>query len=137
MSTMKYLGIVGTSHLSEWEEMDARKRIVYEIRKFEYETLDKICIISGGAKGVDTLVERLCEEQRILFTAFLPDTQNWESYKKRNLIIASMSDKVICITTPYKTQKCYHCNKDHQRTGGCYTVKLAKHLNKPTEVIVL
>lgn len=71
----------------------------------------------------------------------------WEGgYKQRNLQIARDSDKVVCITvrelppgySGMKFKLCYHCGVDsHVKSGGCWTVKQAKLMGKPTEVIVI
>lgn len=141
---MKILAIVGTSHLSEIEEMDARKRIVWSIKQFQFDNTllkdDIIMIISGGAKGIDLLVKEICKEQNIQFLEILPEKQTWNYFKQRNIRIAQMADKVISISTAVKTINCYHCKNQvwtHERTGGCFTMKYAKHLNKSTELIIL
>lgn len=144
---MKYLAIVGTSHLSEVEEMDARKRIIWAIQEYGHNELrplecikNDLTVISGGAKGIDTLVEQICKEQQINFVKVSPVKQTWNYFKIRNIKIAEMADKVISISTTKKTINCYHCNNqvwEHEKTAGCYTMHYAKHLNKSTELILV
>lgn len=139
---MRFLAIVGTSHLSEIEEMDARKRITWAIQDF-YNNLpygEHYTIISGGAKGIDSLVKEICKEQFIQFLEILPLKQTWNEFKKRNIKIAEKADHIICISTKIKNQNCYHCNNiafQHERTGGCWTMKWAKGLNKTTQLIIV
>lgn len=146
---MKCLAIVGTSHLSENEEMDARKRIWYEIGRYAYENatweqiFSNIMVISGGAVGIDTLVEQICKEQGVEFLKKSPLKQGWNYYKIRNIQIARMADKVISISTAKKTVDCYHHINDkvkpreHERTGGCFVIKYAKNLGKKTELVII
>lgn len=53
------------------------------------------------------------------------------------MALANQCDELICITTDTKTRKCYHCNRDHQRTGGCYTMKITKAKKKPVRLYVV
>lgn len=142
------LAIVGTSHLSENEELDARKVIAIEIQKYKKEqefalSIGHIVIleiISGDAIGIDTIVRELAVQYNIPFKMYKALEKQWYGkygYKRRNTEIANDADYVISVTTQTKTQKCFHCNKDHQRTGGCYTLNSALKLGKKGEVIVI
>lgn len=76
-----------------------------------------------------------------------PKTLEWVTgYKPRNLEIARQYDRVVCITVRelppgYRGMRfdwCYHCKTGaHVKSGGCWTVKEARKLNKPTELIVI
>lgn len=144
---MIYLAIVGTSHLTENEEMDARKRIVWIMREYleksltcssSFSLVPALKIITGDARGIDTLVKQIAEEQNIPCKKFEADSHDWNSYRKRNIQIAKNCSYIISITTPIKTEACYHCREPHQRTGGCWTRKWAKdRLGIEGETIVL
>lgn len=159
---MIYLAIVGTSHLSEGEEIDARKRIVYEIRRWQdkvecmtqkeylkfinygsdyhdyFQVPKKITIITGDAKGIDSLVRQMGSEQNITVRSYESEIKNWEGYRKRNIQIATAAHYVISITTHTKYTICYHCQSNHERTGGCWTRKYAfDKFGTPGETIVI
>ena len=105
-------------------------------------------VVSGGCHlgGIDIWA---IEEAKILGIAtreYPPRIREWASYKARNIQIAKASDKVICITLTelpagyigMRFHNCYHCGVNtHVKSGGCWTVKYAKQLGKPGEVIVI
>ena len=138
---MKYLGIVGSSHLSEVEEMYVRKIIPLLINSYRLEHhFDDVGVVTGDANGVDKLVweyVKLDEELTNNSRRYEADDKTWESFRPRNLTIVSRADSVICLTTKKKTIACYHCHEEHQRSGGCWTVKEAKKRGKDGVVIVI
>ena len=83
-------------------------------------------IVSGGARGVDTLAERYAKENEISYTAFVAE---WSKYGKgagpiRNQKIIENCDVVIAFLV--ETSK-----------GTKNSVELAKKLNKPILIINL
>ena len=78
---------------------------------------------------------------------YLPKALTWDGgYKQRNIQIAQRAEKVLCFTvktfpanyTGMRFPYCYHCHTDkHIKSGGCWTVKYAKSIGKPGEVIVV
>jgi len=134
------IAIVGSSHLSETEGIDARKNsgLVLNSLIEEY-GVDDITLISGGAKGVDTEAEDVAKQLGIKTIIHKPLEYKWENgYKPRNLKIANECDVLYCFPTKVKTTPCYHCElKDHEVTGGCWTMKKAKELKKETHVVPL
>ncbi len=134
------IAIVGSSHLSETEELDARKSsglILNQLIK-EYGVND-ITFISGGAKGVDTEAEDVAKQLGIKTIIHKPLENKWENgYKPRNIKIAQECDILYCFPTKVKTTECYHCKaEDHEVTGGCWTMKYAKSLKKEVHIVPL
>ncbi len=131
------IAIVGSSHLSETEEIDARKysglvlnQMIKEFGK------DDILFISGGARGVDIIAEDVARELGIGTEILKPAEQNWDAYKVRNIRIAELCDVLYCFPTKIKTTPCYHCEyKDHEKTAGCWTMKYANKLKKETHIV--
>lgn len=131
------LAIVGTSRLTDFE----RSRVIDLIHN-EFLRSPKISLITGDADGVDSLVPACNFVERCELLVVKSLEKYWEpnsghGFKERNIRIAEECDELICITTKTKDIKCYHCNMDHQRTGGCWTMKYAKSLGKPTRLYVV
>lgn len=128
------IAIVGTSHLTSIEEMKAEKEI-RDIIMNRHSGNDHI--VTGDANGIDEIVRDITDKMNIDSTRFKSKDKRWKEYKKRNTKIAKFADYVYSITTKTKDEKCYHCNLDHQRTGGCWTLKHAKELGKDGEVVII
>lgn len=95
-------------------------------------------LVSGGCHlgGIDIWAEECADRAGIQKIIYLPREHSWPHYKYRNLQIATTADIVHCITVDRLPQsfkgmtfhKCYHCDKsDHIKSGGCWTMKKAKH----------
>ena len=137
-----YIGIVGTSNPLDY---DVAHSVVlgYVKRLLESSSLeifgrDNLCIVSGGAKGIDTIAENVAQQLGIEFRKFAPKSQTWEHFKERNLKIANMCNRVVSFVNPLVSQKCYHCenarkDNNHERSGGCYTGRM----NGNYEVVVI
>lgn len=132
-----HIAIVGTSHLTNNEGKNVRK-ICYNILKPLADIDEEIIVISGGAKGVDSIAVEVAKELGHIIIEILPSKKDWESYKERNMKIAQECDELYCITTQTKNEKCYHHKpkQDHQKTAGCYTSNQAKQLGKPCRLII-
>jgi len=133
------IAIVGSSNLTDTEEADTRKYcglvLNQMIREYGAESL---ILVSGGASGVDTVAETTATGLGIKCEIHKPAENNWDAYKVRNLKIAESCGIIYCFPTKVRLQPCYHCDaKDHERSGGCWTVKQAKALNKETHVVPL
>ena len=131
------IAIVGTSlNLSENQERDIRQHIGMVLQKYDVEN---DIIISGGAKGVDSIALEIAENLGFEVLPFDPIKQKWSYYRKRNIEIAEECDKLYCFTIPVKSKKCYHHDElmDHEKTAGCYTAQKAFELNKPCQLIVV
>lgn len=124
------IAIVGTSKLTDFEKIRASLKITQLLNYGDI-------LISGGADGIDSLAHKISVELDMKSEIYYPEIHNWLGYRKRNIIIAESCDKLYCITSNMKSEKCYHCNDWHERTGGCWTMKYAKGLGKPTELIII
>lgn len=106
-------------------------------------------VISGKCHlgGVDIYAAEEARKMGIPVFEFAPTVRSWSGgYMQRNIKIARASDKVVCITlrtlpaeyTGMRFSRCYHCNTDtHVKSGGCWTVKYARRIGKPGNVIVI
>lgn len=84
-------------------------------------------IISGGARGIDTLAEKLAKGLGIEFEGFLPKTTRWyDGFKPRNDAMAAECDAILRIAASTTT------------TGGsAYTLNAAIDLNKDSYEIII
>ena len=113
------IAIVGSSHCGLNGGYEKIKKL---ISSYPLDTK----IISGGARGIDTTAKTVAKELGYDFEEYLPTKPIWDEYKKRNLLIANLADKVYSFVDKLKDRPCYHCkrankNNLHQVTGGCYT----------------
>ncbi len=81
-------------------------------------------IVSGGARGIDTVAAGFARENNIKLTEFLPEYARYgrTAPLKRNQQIAEYADEVIAFW-------------DGSSRGTMYTVELFKKLEKKTTVI--
>ena len=133
------VAIVGTSHArTENEERDIQQLIVNILNDYDRDDDE---IISGGAKGVDTMAIELASSRGFRFHTILPESEKWEGgYKERNLAIAKMCDILYCISIPIHDKPCYHhhvhIETPHEKTAGCWTMKEAVKLNKECMLLI-
>mgnify|MGYP000114221936 CR=1 FL=1 len=96
----------------------------------------EVTIISGGAKGVDSIAIEVAKGLGSYIIEYLPESYDWASFQIRNIEIAKQCDILYCISTNIHRQKCYHHktgeDNDHEKTAGCWTLNQAKALNKKT-----
>ena len=130
MSDIKYIGIVGSSKATTTQNVvDTVCSIL--------DRYDKIntTIVSGGAKGIDTIAVDIARSLDYDVLEFLPKGIGWQYYKPRNMLIANKCDKVYSIALPLSkgSKKCYHCgDNNHTKTAGCWTA----HKCQEYEVLV-
>jgi predicted Rossmann fold nucleotide-binding protein DprA/Smf involved in DNA uptake len=83
-------------------------------------------VISGGAKGIDTIAWEWALENNIEIIVHRPDYNKdgkWAALK-RNDIIVEEADKIIAFW-------------NGKSTGTKYVIEKAKKLNKPLEIILI
>jgi len=132
------LAIVGASDVKKHLVIKMRDKIESEIQK---RWNGRLVIISGGAKGVDTIATDVARHLGIQTIQYNPKFNSWEWYKERNQKIALECDELICFAIEYKTpvKKCYHHKEpqNHEKTAGCWTMNKARQLNKQTKLIIV
>jgi len=131
------IAIVGTTvNLTENEERDIRQFIGITLNRYNPM---KDTIISGGAKGVDSMAIEIARSQGFkvkIFNAVIPE---WKYYRERNLLISKNCDELYCISVPVHKIKCYHHDglQDHEKTAGCWTMNKALELHKVCQLMVI
>lgn len=83
-----------------------------------------VSVISGGARGVDTYVERYCKTWNIPIEIIRPDdVADKFSYLRRNIEIIKKADKIVAFW-------------DGQSKGTKFVIDNAKLLGKNIQVII-
>lgn len=145
------IGIVGSEAAKFTPKTEAQARAIIEKLIYECSAFDgEIPVVVSGEchlGGIDIFAKEIALSLNVGYIGHPPIVHTWEGgYKQRNLKIAQDSDRVVCITikqlpesyTGMAFKWCYHCKSDqHVKSGGCWTVKQAKLLGKPGEVIVI
>lgn len=113
------LAIVGSRGLNDYN------KFVVEIQKIELPK-GEIRIVSGGAKGIDTLAERYADEKNYKKLIIKPE---WDRYGKgagiiRNREIINNADMVITFW-------------DGKSRGTNHTIKRAKKLDKKIVIVLV
>ena len=130
------LAIVGASQVNPNLVIKMRNVIETILNQFDNPT-----VISGGAKGVDTIAVDVAKHLGLKVKEYKPKAESWEWYKKRNQKIADDCDQLYCFATELKQSKCYHHDNqksmNHEKTAGCYTLNIVKGLDKPTALIII
>ena len=108
------IGVVGS------RDFDDYKKLEKELNKIEGITV----IVSGGAKGADTLAREFAEKNDIKLTEFKPD---YEQYGRgapirRNKKIVEYSDQIIAFW-------------DGESRGTKNTIDIAEKQDKPITII--
>ncbi len=146
MERILKIAIVGTSHaMTENEERDVQQFVAMILKDFSPKTN---MIISGGAKGVDSIAIEVARSMGFPTVTYHPENQEWEpkhgkGYKERNMQIAIDCNQLFCISIPTHEIECYHHKKgwsmsipDHEKTAGCWTMKHAIELDKQCRLLV-
>ena len=83
-------------------------------------------IVSGGARGVDTLAERWADQNNIPKVIFKPDYKRHgrASPIKRNVLIVEAADLVVAIW-------------DGESRGTKFTIDYAKQVGKPVQIVLI
>lgn len=94
MDKIKF-GVVASRGYVDYE--DFKLRLLKVVNNLDIEMSAITEIISGGAKGVDTLAKRFAEENNILWKEYLPDYKQFgkQAALQRNTLIVEDSDVII------------------------------------------
>lgn len=114
------VGIVGSRSITNY------KKVKEYLDAFKDITLSEIFVISGGAKGVDSLAIKWAKENNLQYKEILPD---WDKYGKkagmlRNTQIAEECDELIAFW-------------DGRSKGTMDTFNKVKTMKKPAFLINL
>lgn len=143
------LGIVG-HEAAKFTKKGEKEAKDYITRLLTY-TWPVEAVVSGGCHlgGIDIWAEEIAKARHIPTEICYPEKLQWlGGYKERNQKIAELSDAVVCIVvvrladsyTGMKFDGCYHCGmkeKNHIKSGGCWTMKLAKAQGKFTRLVLI
>lgn len=135
MNRMKVAIVGTTANLNEDEQLVMKQEITLVLKKYPTDTI----IISGGAKGVDTIALEIAKDMGFKIQEYLPKIHRKKEYLERNLEIAKECDELYCFSIGVKKIKCYHHNppQKHEKTAGCWTLMKAKQMNKICTLVVL
>ena len=88
------LGIVGSRNFSDYKRFQ-------ELLRASIDLTQVTMIVSGGAKGVDSMARRFAKQEKLPIKEFLPDYARHKrgAPLKRNSQIVEFSDKVIAFPT--------------------------------------
>ncbi len=133
------LAVVGTSKkFTVKQDILMRNSIVDVLDKYPRD--GSVGIISGGAKGVDTLAVDIAKSLGFRTYVNYPEKEEWKYYKIRNLKIAEQCGAIFCFTFSTNESNCYHHKlqeKPHLKTGGCWTLEKVKEMGKPSKMIII
>lgn len=105
----------------------ARSQAAYNVIEEVIARLRPLRMISGGAKGVDTLAEDAARRHNIPFTRYEPAVPRWaDGYKPRNLAMAKDCTYLVRIVA-----------SDSTTYGSGWTRDAARRRKKPTEEYVV
>lgn len=115
----KFIGIVGSR---DWND---REKVAEFINKLD----EDVTIVSGGAKGVDSLAVEIAQQKNFKIVEYLPDLTNCtkrfeytKEYYNRNQKIVDKSDELVAFVV--------------KETGGTWdTIKRAKKKGIPVRII--
>lgn len=130
------IAIVGTSHaMTENEERDVRQLCGVILKDYDP---TQTTIITGGAKGVDSIAQEIALGLRFAIKPIFPMGIGTKANLARNLEIAKECNELFCISIPVHDKKCYHHDppQDHEKTAGCWTMNKVLELNKLCRLLV-
>ena len=80
-------------------------------------------VISGGARGADSMAETWARRNGVETQIFLPDHKKYRHpYHHRNRLIAEACDRLVAFW-------------DGRSTGTKYTIDYARRIGKPVEIV--
>lgn len=118
------LAIVGSRDFSDPDAWDTIEQIISDT----ITRLDPVEVISGGARGVDTVAAQIAEDMLLEVTVYESANGRWEpnGYRERNQRIADECTHLLAIRC--KTSKTY---------GSGWTRDYAVQQGKPCQTVML
>lgn len=133
---------MGASKLTENEERDAQQFCGSMMNDWIKKYGTDLQIISGGAEGVDTIAINCANQLGISCMEYLPvaGKTHLDRCRARNEQIAEDCDILYCLPANVRDTECYHCGNQfklnpHQKSGGCWTAKMARKLEKEVHIM--
>ena len=111
------LAIVGTRSFTNYEAFVREVERILSERK-----LTPTVIVSGGAKGADTLAERYAKDKSLALEVYKPDWKHKGAGKERNKRIVESADFMIAFW-------------DFESRGTQHTITLWRKTLKPFEIV--
>ena len=114
------LAVVGSRSFNDYKLLSQQLHFILKHSKIE-----EVTIVSGGARGADSLAEQYANEHNLMIKVFKPD---WETYPKtggfiRNKQIEEYSDMCIAFW-------------NGKSNGTKHTIKLFADAKKPTTIVM-
>ena len=118
-NSIEFMMVKDNKHFNKMGVIGSRTFVNYEFMKEILDSFPFSEIVSGGAKGADSLAKRYAEEKNISITEILPD---WNQYGKiagfkRNKLIINQSDAIIAFW-------------DGNSKGTAHSIRLAREVGK-------
>lgn len=122
------IGIIGSRSITSYDRVQAQIRsVIYNVT----DDGEPVVVVTGGAKGVDTIAERIADEDgydKIVFRPYFQcdDTADYDPrhYHVRNRQIIQNSDGMIAVW-------------DGESRGTASVIKRAQRMGVPIQVITL
>jgi len=115
-----YVAIIGTSRAGQDFYGEVKEKVLNYLQDNSI-PLEKVVFVSGGAKGVDKMAEKIAEEIGTDIIVIRPDYN--EHYSKqapleRNKRIAGFSDLILAFDRVYKPSKGTNFTMDYAKKFG-------------------
>lgn len=113
------LAVIGSRTFNNYKLLCEKIDDLRQSRSYDIDT-----IVSGGAKGADSLAITYAEDHNLLWEEYLPDWETWGKSAgfRRNQLIIDAADVVIAFW-------------DGKSRGTAHSIGLAGKQNKPVLII--
>lgn len=140
MTKLFKVAIIGSSKPNIDESREIGIRITRLLEKLKIQYGDYLVVISGSANGVDTIAEKCAVLLGIRtdMEPYKPKLQQWKYFKERNIKLAKDCHILYSFVLKSDDSFCHHCSKKgHVKSGACFTMNIAKNLEKETHQIII
>ena len=115
-----YVAIIGTSKATKDFYDEVKEKVLEYIKRNDI-PLEKIVFVSGGAKGIDKMAEKLADELGIDIIVIRPDYKQHyfkQAPLERNKRIAGFSDLILAFDRVSKPSKGTNFTVDYAKKFG-------------------